>query len=117
MTTPDEATIAAEHARQRLAEELHRRLTEDADREQQRRQHAMWCAAMTYAERGERISSDDVLIRAEKFLDWLDRPECRCDLRDVSIPGGPPQYLRGRTNGCLRHYDPVDAAARRKARE
>jgi hypothetical protein len=46
-----------------------------------------------------------------------DRPECICDLIDVSVPGGPPEYLRGRSNGCLRHFDGADAEARRKARE
>lgn len=78
MTAPDETTtesaVAVEHARQRLSEELLRRLVEADDRVQQKRQHALWCAAMTYAERGERISSDDVLIRADRFLTWLEQP-------------------------------------------
>lgn len=45
------------------------------------------------------------------------RPECTCDLIDTSYPGGPPSYVRGRSNGCLRHFDSADAEARRKARE
>lgn len=75
MTTPEkidiEATVATAYARQRLADELMHR---DDDRVQQRRQHALWCAAMTYAERGERVSGDAVLTRADSFLAWLDRP-------------------------------------------
>lgn len=74
MTTPDidiEATAATAYARQRLADELMHR---DEDRVQQRRQHALWCAAMTYAERGERITEEHVLDRADAFLSWLDRP-------------------------------------------
>jgi hypothetical protein len=45
---------------------------------------------------------------------------CLCDLIDTSLPGGPPEYVRGRSNGCLRHQVPgevSDAEARRKARE
>ena len=44
------------------------------DVREQRRQHALWCSAMTYAERGERVSGDAVLTRADSFLAWLDRP-------------------------------------------
>lgn len=67
----DEAAAATQYARQRLADEL---LHRDDDRVQQRRQHAMWCAAMTYAERGERVATEVVLDRADAFLSWLDRP-------------------------------------------
>lgn len=44
---------------------------------------------------------------------------CLCDLIDVSTPRGP-EFVRGRSNGCLRHpskWDEAVAAARRKARE
>lgn len=67
----EEAAAATEYARQRLSDEL---LHRDDDRVQQRRQHAMWCAAMTYAERGERVSTATVLDRADAFLSWLDTP-------------------------------------------
>lgn len=48
------------------------------------------------------------------------RPECQCDLIDTSVLGSEPSFVRGKSNGCLRHPDPRDvlvAEARRKARE
>lgn len=44
---------------------------------------------------------------------------CLCDLIDVRRAGGPPEYVRGKSNGCLRHPDPSwvsDQAAREAAR-
>jgi hypothetical protein len=66
----DEAAAATLYARQRLSDELLHRAD---DRVQQRRQHALWCSAMTYAERGERCDTTEVLARADAFLSWLDR--------------------------------------------
>lgn len=71
MTTTDEVSAATEYARQRLADEL---LHRDDDRGQQRRQHALWCAAMTYAEVGDRCNTPDILDRADAMLAWLCAP-------------------------------------------
>jgi hypothetical protein len=45
---------------------------------------------------------------------------CVCDLIETTADPEYPSYVRGKSNGCLRHpseRDQRDAAARRKARE
>lgn len=62
-------------------------------------------------------------LRPELVLDPTGQPVpevCCCSLVDVSLPGGPPEYVRGHSNGCRLHPVPgevSDAEARRKARE
>jgi hypothetical protein len=69
-----------------------------------------------------RLPAEHARTLALAILDAVDPGGCVCDLIDTSLPGGPPSYTRGRSNGCRVHpespdWQRLDAAARRKARE
>lgn len=69
-----------------------------------------------------RLPAEHARALAFAILADVDAGGCCCDLIDTSLPGGPPSYCRGRSNGCRVHpespdWQELDAAARRKARE
>lgn len=69
-----------------------------------------------------RLPAEEARALALAILGAVDAGGCCCDLIDTSLPGGPPSYSRGRSNGCRVHpesldWQALDAAARRKARE
>lgn len=69
-----------------------------------------------------RLPAGEARALAHAILGAVDPGGCCCDLIDTSLPGGPPSYVRGQSNGCLVHpespdWQRLDAEARRKARE
>lgn len=76
-----------------LTEEIRDALATAAVEAQERlslRGHALYCAAMTYAENGYRARTPDVLSRADEFLAWLYEGSPR-----AALSGGTPEPTDG----------------------